>query len=72
VHFYADLPHGNADAPVEALVLERRRLRKRQWIDKRLELEGVDGSGGCGRVRELVDRATEPGAGNESGERRLS
>ena len=68
VHFYADLPHGDA----EALVLQGRPLGKRQWIDKGLELEGVDGAGGCGRVRELVDPTTEPGAQSQRGERRLS
>ena len=54
-------------------VLQRQAAEKRQWIDKGLELEGIDGAGGCGRVRELVDAATEPGARNRSqgGERRL-
>jgi hypothetical protein len=68
MHFYADFPHGDT----EALLLERHRLRNRQWIDKGLELEGVDGAGGWGRVRELVDPVTKPGARSEGGERRLS
>jgi hypothetical protein len=69
VHFYADLAHGDADAPV----LHREPLKKRQWIDKGLELERVDGAGGCRRVRELVDAAPEPGSrnGDQGGERRL-
>ena len=58
VHFYVDLAHGDA----EALVLQRHPLRKKQRIDKGLELEGVDGPAGCGRVGELVSPAPEPGS----------
>ena len=68
VHFYADLPHGDA----EALVLQRQPLRKRQWIDKGLKLEGVDGAGGCEGCASWLIATTEPGARNERGERRLS
>jgi hypothetical protein len=68
MHFYADFPHGDA----EAVFLEWQPLRKRQWIDEGLELEGVDGAGGCGRVHELVDPVGEPGAQSQRGERRLS
>ena len=69
VHFYTDLTHGDAEAPV----LLRQPLKKRQWIDKGLELEGVDGAGGSGSVRDLVNAATEPGSrnGDQGGERRL-
>ena len=69
VHLYADLAHGDA----AAAVLQRQALENRQWIDKGLELEGVDGAGGCGRGCELVGAATEPGSRNrnQGGERRL-